>query len=60
MISAIPATATATFTEIWTHGHGFFETGPPPVYIGFGSVIVKDPVKFTHMILEAAEMARCR
>jgi sterol 3beta-glucosyltransferase len=38
----------------------FLKQGPPPVFIGFGSVIVKNPVAFTHMILEAAQMARCR
>jgi sterol 3beta-glucosyltransferase len=38
----------------------FLQKGPPPVYIGFGSVIVKNPEGFTSLTLEAAEIARCR
>ena len=38
----------------------FLEQGPPPVYVGFGSVIVKNPVEFTRIILEAAGLAGCR
>ncbi|OHD71110.1 MAG: hypothetical protein A2W19_03905 [Spirochaetes bacterium RBG_16_49_21] len=38
----------------------FLEQGSAPVYIGFGSVIVKNPDEFTSLILEAATLARCR
>ncbi len=38
----------------------FLEDGPPPVYIGFGSVTVKDSDAFTRLILEAVKRARCR
>ncbi len=38
----------------------FLQAGPPPIYIGFGSVSVKNPAAFTDMALEAAEMAGCR
>jgi len=38
----------------------FLDDGPPPVYIGFGSVSVKDPESFTAMAIEAVRMAGCR
>lgn len=38
----------------------FLDDGPPPVYIGFGSVHVKDPEGFTAMAIEAVRMAGCR
>ncbi|HOT44185.1 MAG TPA: glycosyltransferase [Spirochaetota bacterium] len=38
----------------------FLEDGPPPVYIGFGSVSVDDSAAFTRVILEAVKRARCR
>lgn len=25
----------------------FLKAGPPPMYIGFGSIVVKDPMKLT-------------
>ncbi|KAI1496357.1 hypothetical protein F5X99DRAFT_74373 [Biscogniauxia marginata] len=31
----------------------FLEAGPPPVYIGFGSIVVDDPNKLTRMIFDA-------
>ncbi|KAI1334644.1 hypothetical protein F5Y15DRAFT_401146 [Xylariaceae sp. FL0016] len=31
----------------------FLEAGPPPVYIGFGSIVVDDPDKLTRMIFDA-------
>jgi UDP:flavonoid glycosyltransferase YjiC (YdhE family) len=31
----------------------FLRNGPPPVYIGFGSIVVEDPAKMTMIILEA-------
>lgn len=38
----------------------FLEAGPPPVYIGFGSIVVDDPDKFTAMIFEAVKKAGVR
>jgi UDP:flavonoid glycosyltransferase YjiC (YdhE family) len=34
----------------------FLEAGPPPVYIGFGSIVVDDPNAMTKMIFEAVKM----
>ncbi|KAL9586204.1 MAG: hypothetical protein Q9212_001075 [Teloschistes hypoglaucus] len=31
----------------------FFEAGPPPVYIGFGSIVVDDPNAMTELIFDA-------
>lgn len=38
----------------------FLDAGEPPVYIGFGSIVVDDPDKFTQMIFEAVEKAGVR
>ncbi|EOD43471.1 putative udp- transferase protein [Neofusicoccum parvum UCRNP2] len=38
----------------------FLEAGPPPVYIGFGSIVVDDPDAFTEMIFRAVELAGVR
>lgn len=38
----------------------FLDAGEPPVYIGFGSIVVDDPDKFTKMIFEAVEKAGVR
>lgn len=38
----------------------FLEEGPPPVYIGFGSIVVDDPNKFTQLIFQAVKMAGVR
>jgi len=38
----------------------FLDAGEPPVYIGFGSIVVDDPDKFTNMIFEAVEKAGVR
>lgn len=38
----------------------FLEAGEPPIYIGFGSIVVDDPDRFTKMIYEAVEMAGVR
>jgi len=35
----------------------FLEAGEPPVYIGFGSIVVDDPNKFTFLIFEAVKKA---
>ena len=38
----------------------FLDAGPPPVYIGFGSIVVDDPDKFTQMIFDAVKIAGVR
>ena len=38
----------------------FIELGSPPVYIGFGSVIIKNPGEFTNIVIEAVEKTGCR
>ncbi|KAL8949820.1 MAG: hypothetical protein Q9222_004107 [Ikaeria aurantiellina] len=38
----------------------FLDTGEPPVYIGFGSIVVDDPDRFTAMIFEAVKKAGVR
>ena len=39
---------------------GFLEAGEPPVYIGFGSIVVDDPDRFTKMIFKAVALAGVR
>jgi len=38
----------------------FIRAGPPPVYIGFGSIVIDDPEKMTALILEAVRSANVR
>jgi UDP:flavonoid glycosyltransferase YjiC (YdhE family) len=39
----------------------FLENGDePPIYIGFGSIVVDDPDRFTEMIIEAVKLAGVR
>lgn len=38
----------------------FLDAGEPPVYIGFGSIVVDDPNAFTEMIFEAVKLAGVR
>lgn len=38
----------------------FLDNGDPPVYIGFGSIVVDDPDAFTNLIFEAVKIAGCR
>ncbi len=38
----------------------FLEAGKPPVYIGFGSIVVEDPDEFTTLIFEAVKQAGVR
>ncbi|KAL5117639.1 hypothetical protein ACEQ8H_004532 [Pleosporales sp. CAS-2024a] len=38
----------------------FLDKGPPPVYIGFGSIVVDDAKQLTAMILEAVKLAGVR
>ncbi|KAF5672275.1 putative sterol glucosyltransferase [Fusarium heterosporum] len=40
--------------------HRFLSSGPPPVYIGFGSIVIDDPQKLTSIILEAVKAAGTR
>ncbi|EHA54186.1 glycosyltransferase family 28 domain-containing protein [Pyricularia oryzae 70-15] len=35
----------------------FLSAGPPPVYVGFGSIVLEDPARLTDVILEATR--RC-
>lgn len=38
----------------------FLKAGPPPVYIGFGSIVVDDPNAMTRMIFDAIHLAGVR
>ncbi|KAF1958177.1 UDP-Glycosyltransferase/glycogen phosphorylase [Byssothecium circinans] len=38
----------------------FLDAGPPPVYIGFGSIVVDDPDEFTKLIYRAVQIAGVR
>ncbi|CAN8101334.1 unnamed protein product [Discula destructiva] len=38
----------------------FLDAGPPPVYIGFGSIVVDDPNKLTRMIFDAITISGVR
>lgn len=38
----------------------FLDKGPPPVFIGFGSIIVPDPDDMTRSIVEAVQKAGVR
>lgn len=38
----------------------FLDAGEPPIYIGFGSIVVDDADRFTQMIFEAVEKAGVR
>lgn len=38
----------------------FLEAGEPPIYIGFGSIVVDDAERFTDMIFDAVEKAGVR
>jgi UDP:flavonoid glycosyltransferase YjiC (YdhE family) len=38
----------------------FLDAGPAPIYIGFGSVSVKNPTEFTKLVLEAVSATKCR
>ena len=38
----------------------FLDAGEPPVYIGFGSIVVDDPDKFTSLIFQAVQKAGVR
>jgi UDP:flavonoid glycosyltransferase YjiC (YdhE family) len=38
----------------------FLDGGPPPIYIGFGSIVVDDPDGLTHVIFEAIRLTGVR
>lgn len=38
----------------------FLAAGPPPVYIGFGSIVVDDPEAMTRLIFDAVKLAGIR
>lgn len=38
----------------------FLDEGPPPIYVGFGSIVIDDPERLTEMILGAAEAIGAR
>lgn len=38
----------------------FLRNGPPPVYIGFGSIVIDNPQRLTTMILEAVKSTGVR
>jgi len=38
----------------------FLQAGPPPVYLGFGSMVDPDPAGTTRLLLDAVERAGCR
>ncbi|KAI9715522.1 MAG: hypothetical protein M1828_000829 [Chrysothrix sp. TS-e1954] len=38
----------------------FLEDGDPPIYIGFGSIVVDDPSRFTQLIFDAVRLAEVR
>lgn len=38
----------------------FLEDGPPPIYIGFGSIVIDDPAKLTSVIMEAVRATGVR
>jgi UDP:flavonoid glycosyltransferase YjiC (YdhE family) len=38
----------------------FLQAGPPPVYLGFGSMMDSDPAGTTRLLIDAVERAGCR
>jgi UDP:flavonoid glycosyltransferase YjiC (YdhE family) len=38
----------------------FLRSGSPPVYIGFGSIVVEDPAKLTATLVQAVRQVGCR
>lgn len=38
----------------------FLSAGPPPIYIGFGSIVIDDPDKLTKILLEAVRISGVR
>jgi len=38
----------------------FLEAGPPPIFIGFGSIVVADPEALTRLVMRTIEILGCR
>jgi sterol 3beta-glucosyltransferase len=38
----------------------FLQAGPPPAYLGFGSMPIAQPQEFTRMVVQAVQQAGCR
>lgn len=38
----------------------FLDSGPPPVYVGFGSIVVEDPSALNSIVLRAVQETNCR
>lgn len=38
----------------------FLQSGPPPIYIGFGSIVIDDPISLSKMLLEAVRTTGVR
>lgn len=38
----------------------FLASGPEPIYVGFGSIVLEDALKMTETILEACRLAEVR
>lgn len=38
----------------------FLALGPPPIYVGFGSIVIQDPKGYTEIILESCRRAGVR
>ena len=38
----------------------FLSSGPPPIYIGFGSIVLEDPEKMTRMLVKAIQQTGVR
>jgi len=38
----------------------WLEVGPKPVFVGFGSMVIKKPQELAELIKKAAELADCR
>jgi sterol 3beta-glucosyltransferase len=38
----------------------FLHAGPPPLYIGFGSIVLEDAKRMTEVIVQACKMASVR
>lgn len=59
-IQQIPCLHPVDGTPLPAKLESFLEAGPPPVYLGFGSMTDPDPAATTRMLLEAVSLAGCR
>jgi UDP:flavonoid glycosyltransferase YjiC (YdhE family) len=44
----------------WRGTRSFLSSGPPPIYIGFGSIVLEDQIGITATILEAVNAVGVR